>query len=92
MNGFQYAVAAWLPILIFPQTMAPTFRKCNLQLSEMIEHFIIFFIHIGYGFPTTFALVIAAILSVIVIQLFVLRDKRKAKHTLATEDGTWREA
>lgn len=26
MNGFQYAVAAWLPILIFPQTMAPTFR------------------------------------------------------------------
>lgn len=27
MNGMQYAVAAWLPILIFPQTMAPTFRK-----------------------------------------------------------------
>lgn len=27
MNGFQYAVAAWLPIVIFPQTMAPTFRK-----------------------------------------------------------------
>lgn len=27
MNGFQYAVAAWLPILIFPQTEAPTFRK-----------------------------------------------------------------
>lgn len=26
MNGFQYAVAAWLPILIFPQTMSPTFR------------------------------------------------------------------
>lgn len=26
MNGFQYAVAAWLPILIFPQTMAPKFR------------------------------------------------------------------
>ncbi|KAJ4335722.1 hypothetical protein N0V95_008825 [Ascochyta clinopodiicola] len=26
MNGFQYAVAAWLPIVIFPQTMAPTFR------------------------------------------------------------------
>ena len=30
MNGFQYAVAAWLPIVIFPQTMAPDFRKlCN---------------------------------------------------------------
>jgi ACS family pantothenate transporter-like MFS transporter len=29
MNGFQYAVAAWLPIVIFPQTMAPTFRKSN---------------------------------------------------------------
>jgi hypothetical protein len=27
MNGFQYAVAAWLPIVIFPQTMAPEFRK-----------------------------------------------------------------
>ncbi|KAK6084483.1 major facilitator superfamily transporter [Seiridium cupressi] len=27
MNGFQYAVAAWLPILIFPQLESPTFRK-----------------------------------------------------------------
>ncbi|KAL3421357.1 major facilitator superfamily transporter [Phlyctema vagabunda] len=27
MNGFQYAVAAWLPIVIFPQTEAPSFRK-----------------------------------------------------------------
>ncbi len=26
MDGFQYAVAACLPIVIFPQTMAPTFR------------------------------------------------------------------
>ena len=26
MNGFQYAFAAWLPIVIFPQTMAPRFR------------------------------------------------------------------
>jgi ACS family pantothenate transporter-like MFS transporter len=33
----------------------------------------------GYGFPTTFGLVIAAILSVIAIQLFVLRDKRGAR-------------
>ncbi|KAJ5243230.1 uncharacterized protein N7469_001557 [Penicillium citrinum] len=56
MNGFQYAVAAWLPIVIFPQTMAPSFR---------------------YGYPATFGLVIAAIISVIVIQLFVLRDKRE---------------
>lgn len=27
MNGMQYAVDAWLPIVIFPQTMAPSFRK-----------------------------------------------------------------
>ncbi len=27
MNGMQYAVDAWLPIVIFPQTMAPTFSK-----------------------------------------------------------------
>lgn len=27
MNGFQYAVAAWLPIIIFPQVEGPTFRK-----------------------------------------------------------------
>ncbi|KAF7327336.1 Pantothenate transporter Liz1 [Mycena kentingensis (nom. inval.)] len=27
MNGLQYAVAAWLPIVIFPQVEAPTLRK-----------------------------------------------------------------
>lgn len=27
MNGLQYAVAAWLPIVIFPQTMSPSFRR-----------------------------------------------------------------
>ncbi|KAF7886821.1 uncharacterized protein EAF02_003468 [Botrytis sinoallii] len=27
MNGLQYAVAGWLPIVIFPQTEAPTFRR-----------------------------------------------------------------
>ncbi|KAF6826323.1 pantothenate transporter liz1 [Colletotrichum musicola] len=27
MNGMQYAVDAWLPIVIFPQTMAPSFRR-----------------------------------------------------------------
>ncbi|KAL1984901.1 hypothetical protein VTN96DRAFT_8560 [Rasamsonia emersonii] len=27
MNGFQYAVAAWLPVVIFPQTEAPSFRR-----------------------------------------------------------------
>ncbi|KAL3482084.1 major facilitator superfamily domain-containing protein [Aspergillus californicus] len=62
MNGFQYAVAAWLPIVIFPQTMAPSFR---------------------YGFPGTFGLVIAAIISVVVIQLLVLRDRRRAKGVVA---------
>ncbi|RAH45363.1 pantothenate transporter liz1 [Aspergillus brunneoviolaceus CBS 621.78] len=63
MNGFQYAVAAWLPIVIFPQTMAPSFR---------------------YGFPATFGLVIAAIISVVVIQLFVWRNERRAKARLAS--------
>lgn len=59
MNGFQYAVAAWLPIVIFPQTMAPTFRR---------------------GFPGTFGLVIAALISIIVIQLLHTRSsKREAK-------------
>jgi ACS family pantothenate transporter-like MFS transporter len=33
MNGFQYAVAAWLPIVIFPQTMAPTFRESTNLLT-----------------------------------------------------------
>ena len=32
MNGMQYAVAAWLPLVIFPQTMAPTFRKLPQNL------------------------------------------------------------
>ncbi|KAJ7352251.1 pantothenate transporter liz1 [Mycena albidolilacea] len=27
MNGFQFAATAWLPIVIFPQVEAPTFRK-----------------------------------------------------------------
>ncbi|KAJ4476658.1 pantothenate transporter liz1 [Lentinula aciculospora] len=27
MNGLQYSVSAWLPIVIFPQTMAPKFRR-----------------------------------------------------------------
>lgn len=26
MNGMQYAFDAWIPIVIFPQTMAPDFR------------------------------------------------------------------
>ena len=26
MNGMSYVILAWLPIIIFPQTMAPTFR------------------------------------------------------------------
>ncbi|KAL4983858.1 major facilitator superfamily domain-containing protein [Aspergillus falconensis] len=62
MNGFLYAVAAWLPIVIFPQTMAPSF--C-------------------YGFPATFGLVIAAIVSAIVIRLFIWRDERRAKQIAA---------
>lgn len=67
MNGFQYAVAAWLPILIFPQTTAPTFRR---------------------GFPTTFGLVIAAILAVLAIQYMVMRDRRKAAAELARRPST----
>lgn len=67
MNGFQYAVAAWLPILIFPQTTAPTFRR---------------------GFPTTFGLVIAAILSVLAIQYMVVRDRRRAAADAARRPST----
>lgn len=65
MNGFQYAVAAWLPILTFPQLESPTFRK---------------------GFPTSFGLVIAAILCVLVIQLFVVREQRAKR--LLTDRGS----
>ncbi|KAF1956320.1 pantothenate transporter liz1 [Byssothecium circinans] len=43
MNGFQYAVAAWLPIVIFPQTQAPTFRHgyptFACQITEEAHHF-----------------------------------------------------
>ncbi len=33
----------------------------------------------GYGFPTTFGLVIASIFAAIAIQLFVIRDRRRAE-------------
>lgn len=59
MNGFQYAVAAWLPIVIFPQTMAPTFR---------------------YGFPSTFGLVIAALIAIVAIQFLHVRSTREGKN------------
>lgn len=35
--------------------------------------------NVGRGFPTTFGLVIAAIVAAIAIQLFILRDKRRTK-------------
>ncbi|KAJ3798112.1 pantothenate transporter liz1 [Lentinula aff. detonsa] len=74
MNGLQYSVSAWLPIVIFPQTMAPTFRR---------------------GFPGTFGLVIAGLVSytlirsiprhdtpiqiaIVGIKLLADRDKRRA--------------
>ncbi|KAL4811330.1 major facilitator superfamily domain-containing protein [Aspergillus unguis] len=46
MNGFQYAVAAWLPIVIFPQTMAPSFRygfpgTFGLVIAAIIGVFVI---------------------------------------------------
>jgi hypothetical protein len=37
MNGLQYAVAAWLPIVIFPQTMAPDFRKLYNPALETLD-------------------------------------------------------
>jgi len=58
MNGLQYAVAAWLPIVIFPQTEAPTFRK---------------------GFPGSFGLVIAALITVVIIKLLADRDERRVR-------------
>ncbi|KAL4749656.1 hypothetical protein BDW72DRAFT_204627 [Aspergillus terricola var. indicus] len=62
MNGFQYAVAAWLPISIYV-------LMCT-----------------GYGFPATFGLVIAAIVSVIVIRLFIWPDERRAQQDAAGEE------
>lgn len=56
MNGFQYAVAAWLPTVIFPETMALKFRR---------------------GFPGTFGLVIATLVSIVVIQLLNIRSSKK---------------
>jgi ACS family pantothenate transporter-like MFS transporter len=63
MNGFQYAVAAWLPILIFPQLEAPTFRK---------------------GFPATFGFVIAAIICIVIIQWFAVRERKMKASTYPT--------
>ncbi|KAB8305141.1 hypothetical protein EYC80_004435 [Monilinia laxa] len=65
MNGLQYAVAAWLPIVIFPQTEAPTFRR---------------------GFPATFGFVIAALLSILLIQFLHKRELKQQRDT-AHEDG-----
>lgn len=66
MNGFQYAVAAWLPIVIFPQTMAPTFRR---------------------GFPGTFGLVIAALISIVAIQLLHIRPSKKSNTECASNNA-----
>ncbi|PYH44658.1 uncharacterized protein BP01DRAFT_383229 [Aspergillus saccharolyticus JOP 1030-1] len=65
MNGFQYAVAAWLSIVILPQIIALSFR-C--------------------GVPATFGLVMAAIISVVVIQLFIRRNERRARKQLAARE------
>ncbi|KIK71363.1 hypothetical protein GYMLUDRAFT_147839, partial [Collybiopsis luxurians FD-317 M1] len=50
MNGFQYAVSAWLPIVIFPQTEY-VFRR---------------------GFPGTFGLVIAGLVSFSSLQVHIM--------------------
>ena len=85
MNGFQYAVAAWLPIVIFPQTMAPDFRKLSPipPDSRNLAHPY----SAGYGFPTTFGLVIASIVGVVIIQILVLRDRRIAKRVAVSTEG-----
>ncbi|KAK3385168.1 pantothenate transporter liz1 [Podospora didyma] len=66
MNGLSYAILAWLPILIFPQTMAPDFR---------------------YGFPTSLALLLAAIVAVIGIWLLVKREAKIKDGRTEVEDG-----
>lgn len=50
INGFQYAVAAWLLIVIFPQTMAPSFRygfpgTFGLALAALVAVLAIQFLH-----------------------------------------------
>lgn len=37
MNGMQYAVAAWLSIVIFPQTVSPSFRKPTFAVSDSLR-------------------------------------------------------
>ncbi|KAL1641091.1 hypothetical protein SLS58_006364 [Diplodia intermedia] len=75
MNGMQYAVAAWLPIVIFPQTMAPDFRQSIIPSMR-------------YGFPATFGFVIAGIIVIVGIQLLALREQRKATGPSSLEDGS----
>lgn len=75
MNGLQYAVAAWLPILIFPQTMAPTFRK-SLVSRKLPQELFANTLNSGYGFPATFGFVIAGIIVIVVIQILALRERR----------------
>lgn len=36
MNGFQYTVAEWLPIVTFPQTMVLTFRYDFLATWRLV--------------------------------------------------------
>jgi hypothetical protein len=70
-------VAAWLPIVIFPQTMAPTFRKCNLRYPRSRLT-----LPLGRGFPATFGILIAALIVIVGIQLLALRERRqKARDT-----------
>jgi len=104
MNGMSYAVLAWLPILIFPQTMAPDFRKFSLSSLFIFSSLLFFFFvslsppvlswrclminEIGYGFPASLGLLLAAILAVIAIHLLIQREaKAKASRVAEAEDG-----
>ncbi|KAF5384736.1 hypothetical protein D9757_006230 [Collybiopsis confluens] len=87
MNGFQYAVSAWLPIVIFPQTMAPTYVYAPNHVGEAYlppppdTRF-------RRGFPTTFGLVIAGLVLLTGLKFLADRDaRRKAAAAERTRDG-----
>lgn len=79
-NDYGKQVAAWLPIVIFPQTMAPSFRKAFHSQSATSAN-----TSTGHGFPATFGFVIAALIVICGIQFFAVRERRKKVQE--TEDG-----
>ncbi|KAH9216454.1 hypothetical protein DL95DRAFT_407698 [Leptodontidium sp. 2 PMI_412] len=73
MNAMEYAIIAWLPIVVFPQTMAPSFFH-DFNIIDWFNNFRLLY-------PTSFAFNIAAIIGVVGIYLFVQWEKKKNEAT-----------